>query len=489
MPLWSLTKERVEKLLKQIGDKEIEIDALLKMSKEDLWKVDLDDFINEWRFQLDDEAQRQKKIAKMGRRASQKLRIGGAAPKKRKAGGYNSDDSDFGTANVARKNTAPRQPKPKPGGLLSEPLAKANQPKPRGPKAAAAKISKEVKPEKGPEDDVWMGLTRVDGATSEPPIAPIFQKTKAAAAAVKPLAPSKAIIPEDEDDDDDDEVIRKPGIRKPRAAASKPVSYGMDSDSDDNGDDLLFDVGKMVKGIDGASTDANTRPLFSNTSTSRPGSSHGLPKKLSTTSARLTDVDADDTDYSKLAPPTTKKGPAVTAKSTILSDEDDDSFDAVVTAAAPKYTASKAAAKTGTSKATKTDASNPTKPAPSKAAKPAAAKKTSAPPAVVAPPKKLTLSPAAKAYAAKQARKNKVIRDDSNSEEEDEVEKVANKIMDDDGDDGDDDDLPAARRPARRAAASAPKKTWVVGSGSEDEEDGEEEESAMFDGGEDSDDY
>ncbi|KAI4157081.1 MAG: hypothetical protein L6R39_000795 [Caloplaca ligustica] len=480
MALWSLTQERVEKLKRQIGDQELEIDSLLKKSKEDLWKADLDDFINEWRFQLDDEAKRRKKARSLGRRASQKLKIGAAGPKKRKAGGYGSDDSDFGISK-AKKPAAARPPKPKPGGmLLSEPLAKANQPKPKGPKP---KASAKVKPEKKPEDEVRMGLDYDAAAAAEPPIAPIFQKTKAAAAASKPAAPAKQPISDDEDDDDD-EIIRKPAARKPRAAASKPVTYGLESDSDDDGEAMLFDVGKMVKGINGASTDSNTRPLFSTTnSASRPGSSHGLPKKPSSASARQTDFDgADDTDYSKLAPPTTKKGPAVTARSTVLSDEEDDSFDAMMAAVASKPApASKPTAKIGASKSTKAGASNTSKaPAPrATTTKAPAVKKPTA--AAIAPPKKLPLSPAAKAYAAKQAKK-KVIPDDS-SEEEDEVEKVANEIIDDDDDD-DDDDLPAARRPARRAAASAPKKNWVVASESE----GEEDESAMFEA-EDSDDY
>ncbi|KAI4171577.1 MAG: hypothetical protein LQ343_004169 [Gyalolechia ehrenbergii] len=480
MPLWSLTKERVDKLLKQIGDKEFEIDDLLKKSKEDLWKVDLDDFINEWRFQLKDDEERKKKIDKMGRRASRKLQIGPAGPKKRKGTGYGSDDSDFGASKAVKKTAATKQPKPKPGGLLSEPLAKANQPKPRGPRPKVAKTTHEVKPEQKPEDDVWMSLGRTDSLPSEPPVAPIFQKTKAAAAASNPPPPPKRIISEDEDDEEEEEVVRKPGARKPRAAANKPVSYGLDSDSDADGDGLLFDVGKMVKGINGASTASNSRPLFSNTSTSRPSSSHGLPKKSSSASVRQTDVEADDTDYSKLAPPTTKKGPTVMAKSIVLSDEDDDSFEAVLAAAAPKYTASKAASNSNPSKPPKAGVSKATKPAAPKAAakKPAAVKKAPA----AAPPKKLPLSPAAKAYAAKQVKKNKIVQGDS-SEEEDEVEKVANEIMDDDDDD---DDLPAARRPARRAAAAAPKKNWVVASGSEAEED--EDESAMIEA-EDSDDY
>ncbi|KAL9015708.1 MAG: hypothetical protein Q9185_006903 [Variospora sp. 1 TL-2023] len=480
MPLWSLTQERVERLRKQMGDQELEVDALLKKSKEDLWKADLDDFINEWRFQLDDEAKRRKKARSLGRRASQKLKIGAAGPKKRKAIGYASDDSDFGVSKAKKPVTAKSLPKPKHEGLLSEPLAKVNQPKARVSKAKAAAV---VKPEKKPEDDVSTGIGRADTAMSEAPIAPIFQKTKAAAAASKPPAPVKMAVLEDDDDDDDDEVIRKPAGRKPRAAATKPIDYGLESGSDDSGDAMLFDVGKMVKGINGSSGDANSRPLFSTkSSTSRPGSSHGLAKKPTSASARLTDFDgADDTDYSKLAPPTTKKGSAVTASHTNLSDEDDDSFDAMMAAAASKPAAPKPTAKIGASKPSKVGAS---KPAASKttATKAPAIKKTVAA-AVAAPPKKMPLSPAAKAYAAKQAKRSQIIHDDSEEEEEDEVEKVANEIMDDDDED---DDLPAARRPRRAAAASAPKKTWVVASGSED--DDEEEESAVFEA-DDSDDY
>ena len=86
MALWSLTQERVEKLKKQIGDKEIEIDDLMKLSKEDLWTRDLDDFINEWHLQLTDEKQRQK-IAVKGRRTSKKFLLGSQAPAVRKTQG------------------------------------------------------------------------------------------------------------------------------------------------------------------------------------------------------------------------------------------------------------------------------------------------------------------------------------------------------------------------------------------------------------------
>lgn len=105
MAIWSLTKERVEKLSKQIGDKEAEIDKTIKLTREDLWNSDLDAFVNEWRFQLDDEDKLRKKASKMGRRASNKLKFGAKGPpaRKRKAQGEDPDDSDFGGQALVRK--------------------------------------------------------------------------------------------------------------------------------------------------------------------------------------------------------------------------------------------------------------------------------------------------------------------------------------------------------------------------------------------------
>jgi DNA topoisomerase-2 len=103
MAIWSLTQERVEKLMRQIGDKELEIDALIKLTPKDLWNIDLDAFVEEWNVQLTEEADRAKKIQRMGRRASHKLGIGaskgGKGKKKRKMGDSDSEedsDDDFG---------------------------------------------------------------------------------------------------------------------------------------------------------------------------------------------------------------------------------------------------------------------------------------------------------------------------------------------------------------------------------------------------------
>ena len=476
MPIWSLTKERIEKLLKQVGDKESEIDELIKLTKEDLWTRDLDEFINEWRFQLDDEAKRQKKVANMGRRASNKLRIaGGPISKKRKAD--DSDDSDFGgVVAKAKKPAAPKQSK-QPGGMLAylnpgPPKAKKTSPKakakaiPDMTKALMESLAKPPKKEKSA--DVWMDL---DSGSDVQKAA----KTKAPAPAKK--APAlKKIVESDDDDDEGEEIIRPTAGRKPRAAATKPVQYNtLDSDSD--GDDMLLDVGNMVKGIDTASTAANTsRPLFS-ASMSRPGSSAGLPKKPA--SSKITDViDDDDTNYSMLAPPSPKKGPALTAKKTVLSDDEaEDSFHSLdEVAPAPKVSKAKPGPKAGAKPAGRP------KGATNKAPAATAAAKKKAPSQPPEEPKKMPLSPAAKAYAAKKAKleKEAAAAAAKMDAEDDEIEQVANQIMGDDDDD-DEDAVGGARRPARRAA-TASKKKWVIS----DDEDGEEEEegtTGMFEDG------
>ena len=460
MPIWSLTKERVEKILKQVGDKEIEIDTLIKLSKEDLWTRDLDDFLAEWRFELNDEAKRQKKFARMDRRASKKLNI--AAGRKRKT---DSDDDDFDVAPAKSKKTA--MPKKEAGGLLSymmpatktktSPKSKAKAPTVTQKAAKKALDLISVPSKAKDDDDVWMNL---DGSGADEPVA-----TKPKAAPPKAAAPRKKAEPapgidsDDDEEDADEEIIRPTAGRRPRGAAAKPISYNVDG-SDSDGDGMLFDVGKMVKGIDTASAPANnSRPLFS--ASSRPGSSAGLPKK-STSSKPAIDIDSDDTNYSKLAPPTTNKGPAITAGKTILSDDDEDSLDNMIPAP-PKASkpAPKAAHKAGLKP--KAPAKKPTKAA--------------APPLPEA--KKMPLSPAAKAYAAKKAKAEKAALK-ATSPSEDELEGLANEIM---GDDDDDEDVgPAARRPGRRAASAAPKKKWVISDDDEDED--ELEESTMqFDDG------
>lgn len=48
MAIWSLTKEKIERLLLQAQEKEVELLALLEKTPKDLWNSDLDRFVEEW---------------------------------------------------------------------------------------------------------------------------------------------------------------------------------------------------------------------------------------------------------------------------------------------------------------------------------------------------------------------------------------------------------------------------------------------------------
>ena len=458
MPIWSLTKERIDRLQKQIDEREAEIDTLSKLTPQDLWKKDLDDFILEWRFQLEDEANRQRKAARLGRRTSKKVNVG-IGGRKRKAN--NSDDSDFDAAPKTKKAAAP---KPIPGGMLNYLVEKDKSKKPSKPKAPTAtqKFAQKAIAEEwfGPskknaendkpngDEDIWMPT--LDGATEA-------KQSKAPTA----LKTTKAKEPEPAEFDVDEEIARPAAGHKPRrAAATKPAKYAL-SDSDDSDGD--FDVGAMVKGI-GSTTDANSRPLFSETM-SRPGSSAGLPRR-STAGRDAFDVDADDTDYTKLAPPTTSTGPATTARHTILSDDDED--DSLLASSSPAK-ASKSAPKA------KTVSSRP-------ASKPKtiAAKRGPTPQAA---PKPTALSPAAKAYAAKKAK----AASQAAKEEEFSEDEADDKMADVEDDDDDEVVVPKPRgtsaRPGRAAAAKAATKakSYALSDDEDDDEEDDFDEDESFD--------
>ncbi|KAI9040564.1 DNA topoisomerase 2 [Aspergillus affinis] len=536
MAIWSLTQERVEKLRRQIGDKEVEIDALITMSKEDIWKRDLEDFINEWRFQIDDEARRLRKVANMGRRTSAKLMTTGRglAARKRKAAanGDDSDDEDF--AAPKSKKAAAKKTEPK-GGLLNylnKPAAKpAAKPKPpptdeddsdddfdmeilpkksRGAAKSQPKSEPEPEPEPEPKqedededmpdvvEEVAPKKSRANSKASvktedddAPKAAPKRGRTASKAASTtssKSKAKSQPKDEEEDDDFDDDDIqeitkteAAKSSYGSNRRARGPPLHPISDSDSDD-GEDLLGDVSNMVKGIgDKTGAPSNSRQLFSERS--RAGSSGLTPR--SKASKQSPDFDADETDYSKLVPQHTPrrslqvkpKDKEPRTSEEIEPEEDngggdhDDDEDEPVKPAASK------AKTTARGKAATTAAAKPT------AAKTRGRPKKDATTAAKAAPatKQTTLSPAAKAYASKQAKnakpavKKKQLADDLS---DDDIDAMANDILDSPaggkkGDDDSEDEVrPAGRktasRPARRTAAT--KKTYVV-----DDDDSEED--------------
>jgi DNA topoisomerase-2 len=499
MAIWSLTQERVEKILRQIGDKEMEIDTLLKLSSKDLWTRDLDAFLEEWHLQLEDEKTRKKKIAGISRRASAKLGINvkGGRKKKRAGSDDESSDDDFVVSSKKRPKSVMDRVKPKaPSTLMSffNQPAVVPQKQPTEKKAPSAKLAALVnKPKSTSPADHEDDFMDIDAPEVQPEVVAV--KKAAAAAKAKP-APAKLTskpkkIVDLSDDEDDvfaavaEEAKTKRGaeLAPSRAArAKKPTKYVIDDDSDSesNDDDMLGDVSMMVKGIGGTNGEASSRPLF--TATARPGSSHGLPKpKPKSRSRSISDEDGvDNTDYTKLIPQDSPRRPAArSANETMFLDDDDDEdiFDLP-----PPKAASKA------------------KPAPKAAAKPvakkAAAPKTKPATTVAAAQRKvMPLSPAAKAYARKLANgttqakdapspKKKAYESDSEEEQQDEeVNKLADQLLSDEDEDMDEENVAPVARPARRAAVAAVTKTkkYVVSDEEESEEEGEETDMTGFD--------
>jgi len=477
MPMWSLTQERVERLRRQIGDREMEVDALIKLSKEDIWNKDLDDFINEWRFQLEDEERRLRKAAGLGRRVSSKLATsagarGGAAARKRKAAaGDDPDDEDF-AAPKAKKTAAAKkkaQPTNSLANFLNNSSAKPKTSPTDGagsdddfdfemevmPKKSRGASNPPVKAEKVDDDD----FMDIDGDPADPPSrtsaqpAPdpfdIDEEPQVAQPKPKPAAkrgPKPKSKPVLDDDSDDDFLGIAKEAPKPAAQsgarARRPVKQSAPIDLDsDNGDDLLGDVSQMVKGIGGGDTES--QPMIS--SRSRGGSSASLlpPKSPSKSN---NDFDPDETDYSKLIPQNSpRRSLQIKPKDVSRIEDDDDEEGGTPVKPAPKA-----------------------KPGP----KPKAAPKAAAAPKARGRPKKDAAAPAAKSAPAKTTKKKPV--DDFS---EDDIDAMANDILDSPAgkmDASDDEPAPAPRRaaaarPSRRTATQA-RKTYVIEDDSEDEE-------------------
>ena len=533
MAIWSLTVERIEKLRKQIGDKEDEYKKLTNTSAKELWTTDLDDLVAEWNFQLDDEARRAKKSAAAGRRASAKLRIAGkTGSKKRRAG----DDSDEEFAvSKPKKSALMANGKPKPSSAFDWMNKKSPSPPPK-PKASQSLISAfaQQPAAKLEPQDVEMGL---DGASNNAeevearPAAPAAaKKASAPAGRSKASKPAKKTVVDDDEDDMFMEIAAEakskpqPNGRQPRAAARKPVKYANDDDSeaanssDENGDDFLGDVTNMVKGIPKEQNGANaSKPLFS-TAASRPSSSssHGLVSNSKHTFKQAKEEDSEgegETDFKSLVPRGSPEKPAIRkAKEIVLSDDDDDSFNMTAPKAALKSTSatgpSKASASTTglkpkqASKATQQKQSKLNAAAPSAPKEPKAAAKS-----------KSDLSPAAKAYAAKLAKgkqsdattskppaqpkfsaASKSKKKTVESDEEEDTDALANDILGDE--DGDDPKVvkpnasaqaaAGAGRPSRRAAAAPTARSKYVIDDDDDDDDDEDDDDDQQEDGDDS---
>ncbi|KAK1924337.1 DNA topoisomerase [Papiliotrema laurentii] len=107
MAIWSLTAEKVEKLLNERDAKEQELVELLKLTPQIIWNRDLDNFLAEWELVLEADVQ-----AAKGAKPKTKAAIKAAEKKKRREAGDDSDESDdFKPTKAASKPRAAPKPK------------------------------------------------------------------------------------------------------------------------------------------------------------------------------------------------------------------------------------------------------------------------------------------------------------------------------------------------------------------------------------------
>ena len=440
MPLWSLTQERIDKLRNHIVDQETEIDVLNKKTIQDLWKFDLDEFVAEWEFQLEEEQKIQKNIMK-NRRGSKKFTVGGKTAGRKRKNGDEDDDFEVKKKKPVAKPTAQK-----------EQTAIANFFKREEEKAIPTVAKKYVAPKTSVLKNMSSSSNKYTDGSSDSS-APASRAQSVSASSSQTAKPPKA--------EPDDEKVSKPAAR---GRTKAPARYTIDSDDDSDGDDLLADLGGMVKGLG----NADSKPLF-NTSASRPSSSHDFKvpaKPIPKISDTMSD---DDTDYKALAPQSSPRRSILVTNKEPSVFEVSDEEDVKPKAAAPK-------AKKAPVRPKKQASEEP-------AAKSKATKKTSAPAAAskkTTAPKKVEQSPVAKAYAKRLAKKKNVVSDD-----EDEDDDLVNDILDSPAQsDGESEVQPAAARPGRRAAATTARKPVKYDFGSEDDDDENDaldESTAQFD--------
>lgn len=207
MAIWSLTREKVEKLLREVSNKELEIDELLKLSPKQLWATDLDTFIEEWRHALDEDKRRAQEGTVKKKRGG-KLGFKGAKGKKK----ADDEDSDY-EAKMKKKTAAKAKADVKKQSTLGfKPVEKASVNIDKKPVRAAKKETPFI--EELSDDDFGVLEQNVakakPAAATKPEKAPsmeLLSSSPAAAEKIGGLSKRTGIFKPESDDDDDGDVF------------------------------------------------------------------------------------------------------------------------------------------------------------------------------------------------------------------------------------------------------------------------------------------
>ncbi|QRV76148.1 DNA topoisomerase 4 [Ceratobasidium sp. AG-Ba] len=265
MAIWSLTREKVEKLLAEQAAKEEEWNLLLKRKPIDLWDEDLNEFLKAWEGMLEEDI-----LAEAGntkkKNATLRTRKSIAGKKGKRAADSGSED-DFKPikAPVKRKPAAAPAPKPvakieemdideAPAIIKKKPTASSSKVKqeesdsdaPVKASSAAAKGKAKIAKRKSEDDDEESDVAPVKKIAKKPKaqssVTDFFDSKPVVKPAAKVKAPPKKKI-ESEDEDDSmmvlDDTLPSPPVKRPTRPAAKAKSKYVEvsTDGDDNDDD------------------------------------------------------------------------------------------------------------------------------------------------------------------------------------------------------------------------------------------------------------
>jgi DNA topoisomerase-2 len=237
MAIWSLTKEKVDKLLAQRDEKEKELNILLKRTPQNLWEEDLYHFEQNWEAILAEDDRKLKDVSTKGKKGKTAVVKASAAAKARKV---IKGDDDMEEDDNSEDDFKP----------LAKPAAKKKSPAPAKAKAPTVKrsASRDIEAKPAPKK---LKQTTLDMSTSSKVKAPVEEadeeddyivplKPKKVA---KAAAPKKAAtkIDDGEEDEDDSFSMIDPPPKKDLPSRSRPKqNYSAmveDSEEEDDASD------------------------------------------------------------------------------------------------------------------------------------------------------------------------------------------------------------------------------------------------------------
>lgn len=246
MAIWNLTEEKVKKLLEQRDAKEQELIELLKLTPQDIWSKDLEEFEAEWEACLDEDDAIRKATKPKTAAAVKK-----AVKARKRAKGEDTDDSedDFKPTKKVTKPRAPAKPRAQKAAT------------PRVASAAASTNTSPAKPSAASSTNTSPQKRDSASLSDDEDIKPAPKK----AATSRAKTPTASIVELDSDEDE------KPVVKKP-AAKAKPKPKPKTVDIDDSDDDSELRV------VSAQLTSVYTISAPKSAASSKPASASDKPK-------------------------------------------------------------------------------------------------------------------------------------------------------------------------------------------------------------------